>query len=81
MSSDKSLTSDDEGKSVVNSNGDKIGRVIEVKNGAAYVDPDPGLTDTIMSKLGWSDKDEEETYRLDPSKISTVTGDEVRVTM
>lgn len=79
MSSDPTLTEADEGKHVVNAKGDEIGRVVEVKNGDAYVDPDPDMTDSIKSKLGWGDSQTEETYRLGPSYIEAVTDDEVRV--
>lgn len=75
---DTNLTDDDEGKPVVNTEGDKIGRVVEVRSGTAHVDPDPGLTDTIMSKLGWGDSDED-TYRLESSTIDTITDDEIRI--
>lgn len=78
MEDDITLTESDEGKPVVNTSGDKIGRVVEVQAGTAHVDPDPGLTETIMSKLGWGDTDEE-TYRLETSTIEAVTDDEIRV--
>jgi len=48
------VTDDDEGKAVVDSHGEKIGMITEVKSGTAYVNADPGLADTIRSKLGWS---------------------------
>lgn len=79
MTTDQSLTEDDEGKQVVSSSGDTIGRIIEVRAGDAYVDPDPDLTDTFKSTLGWGDRQTEDTYRLDGSKADTITDDEVRV--
>lgn len=78
MQDDTTLTAEDEGKDVVNASGDKIGRVVDVEHGTAHVDPDPGLTDSIMSKLGWADSDED-TYQLDSSAIETVTDDEIRI--
>ncbi|KDS91003.1 hypothetical protein FK85_07445 [Halorubrum saccharovorum] len=78
MQNDKTLTADDEGKDVVNSDGDKIGRVTNVEHGKAHVDPDPGLADTIRSKLGWGDDDEED-YVLNTSSIETVTDDEIHL--
>lgn len=72
------LTENDEGKSVVNVNGDQVGRVIEVQNGKAYVEPDPGLTDTIRSKLGWGEADEGD-YQLDSSSIRSVSDDEIHL--
>lgn len=78
MHDDSTLTDSDEGKRVVNAHGDEIGRVVEVQHGTAHVDPDPGLTDSIMSKLGWSDSDHD-TYQLDSSAIESVTDDEIRI--
>lgn len=78
MQDTETFTESDEGKVVVNAEGDKIGRVIEVTGGSAYVDPDPGLTDTILSKLGWADADED-SYRLGPSTIDAVGDDEIRL--
>nr|WP_049967544.1 hypothetical protein [Haloferax prahovense] len=72
------VTEDDEGKRVVNSHGETIGMVSEVKNGTAYVDPDPGITDKIRSKLGWGDADKD-NYVLKASRINTVTDDEIRL--
>jgi len=73
------LTSDDEGKAVV-SGDETLGRVVDVEHGTAYVDPDPDITDTIMSKLGWSDETaRNETYPLSGESVVEVTTDEVRV--
>ncbi|WP_418285267.1 PRC-barrel domain containing protein [Halorubrum sp. DTA46] len=72
------LTENDEGKNVVNASGDAVGRVTSVEHGTAHVDPDPGLTDTIRSKLGWGDADED-SYQLDTESIETVSDDEIRL--
>jgi len=72
------FTDDDEGKRVVNANGEEIGVVQNVSSGTVHVDLSPGITDTIKSKLGWGDQDEE-TYTLDEDKVDTITDDEIRV--
>ena len=73
------ITQEDEGKPVVREN-DTLGRIVNVEHGTAYVDPDPGVTDTIMSKLGWSDETKrDETYPLADKSVVEVTSDEVRV--
>ena len=72
------LTEADEGKRVVNADGDEIGMITGFRGGAAYVDPDPGVTDSIMSKLGWESVDEDD-YRLDNDVVETITDDEVRL--
>jgi hypothetical protein len=78
MASNIEFTESDEGKSVVNRNGDPIGRVVEVEEHRAYVDPDPGVTDAIMSKLGWGSRDDG-SYQLQADDIERVTDDEVRL--
>ncbi|WP_049927778.1 hypothetical protein [Halopiger goleimassiliensis] len=72
------FTDDDEGKRVVNADGDEIGMIDSVEHGDAYVDPDPGMADTVKSKLGWGDADEE-TYKLEESSVESITDDEVRI--
>ena len=78
MSPDATLADGDEGKRVVDSRGDEIGRVVEVRGDSAYVDPDPGVGDTIRSKLGWNSPDED-TYRIEARYVDTVTGEEIRL--
>lgn len=71
------ITDDDEGKSVV-VEGEKVGIVSEIRGGTAYVDPDPSMTDSVKSKMGWGEADEE-TYPIRDDSISDVTDDEVRL--
>jgi len=72
------LSDEDEGKAVVNKAGDKVGMVTEVRGNVAHVNPDPGITDKISSKLGWGDADQGD-YELQPERIDTITDDEVRL--
>lgn len=72
------FTDDDEGKRVVNANGDEIGIIESVEAERAYVNPDPGITDTIKSKLGWGDSDDE-SYELPEQNVEAVTDNEVRL--
>ncbi len=72
------FTEDDEGKSVVNDQSDEVGVIASVEHGTAYVDPDPGMTDKIKSKLGWDDRDED-TYPLQSEAVDSVTDDEVHL--
>jgi hypothetical protein len=76
---DQNITDEDEGKRVVDATGNNVGIVKTVEHGTAYVDPDPGITDSVMSKLGWGDT-EEETYPLDSGNVDEITDDEVRLT-
>ncbi|MDG5757968.1 PRC-barrel domain-containing protein [Natronococcus sp. A-GB1] len=73
------FTQEDEGKDVVNANGDQIGIVSEVDAGTAYVNPDPGMTDTLKSQLGWGDADDEKSYPIDNNNVKAVTDREIRL--
>jgi hypothetical protein len=72
------LTDDDQGKKVVTTDGEEIGRITEVRSGTAHVDPDPGMFDAVKAKLDWGDSGED-TYPLGEDKIADVTDDEVRI--
>ena len=71
------LSGDDEGKKVTYQ-GDAVGRVVEVEGDTAYVDPDPGITETVSSKLGWADHGED-SIALHDDSIVEVTDDAVRI--
>jgi len=72
------ITEDDEGKEVIGTDGEQVGRIVDVEHGTAHVDPDPGITDTVKSKLGWGDRDED-TYPLQEASVEEITNDEVRL--
>lgn len=72
------MTEDDEGKRVTTATGEDVGRVMEVRGGTAYVEPDPGLTDSIRSTLGWGEADED-TYPIREDRVGTITDDEIRL--
>lgn len=72
------FTEKDEGKSVIDADGDEVGIVSDVEHGTAYVDPDPDLTDTVKSQLGWGEADEE-TYALQEDNVETITDEEIRL--
>jgi hypothetical protein len=50
--------------------------ISDFRNGAAYVNPDPGITDSIRSKLGWGDAGDED-YRLESRRVERVDDDKV----
>jgi hypothetical protein len=72
------ITEDEEGKSVLSSDGEEVGVVIDVQYGTARVEPDPGLTDELKAKVGFGDTDEE-SYPLQEERIETITDDEIRL--
>lgn len=68
----------DVGKPVVVPTGDQIGMVTEVEGDTVYVDPHPGMTEKIMAKLGWGDRDEDD-LPLQADRIAAITDDDVRL--
>ena len=70
------LTAEAEGKHVVDQDGTTIGTVSSVEGSRAHVHPDPGVSETIKSKLGWGNADDE-TYPIDEADIESVGDDEV----
>lgn len=72
------FTEDDEGKTVVDTDGKEIGIIVDVEDSTAYVLPDPGITKRIFASLGWSDK-VEDTYPLQEGAVEAITDDEVRL--
>ena len=76
----REVTEDDEGKPVVDAQGETVGMVEDVRGGKAYIDPEPGLVDRIKAKLGWGNADEGD-YTIDREKIKRVTDDEVELSL
>ncbi|KTG11061.1 hypothetical protein AUR64_07040 [Haloprofundus marisrubri] len=75
------FTERDEGKRVVDATGTEAGRVVDVRHGTAYVDPDPSVFETLKAKLGWETADEASgAYPLQAAEVQEVTDDEVRLT-
>jgi hypothetical protein len=72
------LTNEDEGKHVINRDGEQVGVVSEVEGTRAHVEPDPGVTETIKSKLGWADTDEE-MYSIGESDVESINDQEVHL--
>ncbi|WP_254766530.1 PRC-barrel domain containing protein [Salinilacihabitans rarus] len=75
---DARLTKSDEGKRVLNVDGTEVGRVVEVRDGRAYVEPDPGIADTVKAKLGWGEATAD-AHPLDDGSVEEITDDAVRL--
>jgi hypothetical protein len=71
-------TEDDVGKPVVDSRGETVGLVEEIRAGTAYVDPEPGLVDRIKAALDWGEADED-AYPLERDQIKRITDDEIEL--
>ena len=78
MEDDVPLDESLEGKRVVTADGDEVGMVTGVREDVIYVDPDPGVTDTIAAKLGWDDVSESD-YTLRADDVQRVTDDELHL--
>ncbi len=72
---------EDEGKTVVNPDGEEVGMVVDVDSGQMYVNPHPSITDRIRTVLGWSDHDDEDSYLLDTDHIDHIEDDQVVLRM
>ncbi|MEA5387501.1 hypothetical protein VB779_10915 [Haloarculaceae archaeon H-GB11] len=66
------FTQEDEGRSVVSQDGDKVGKIDHVEGHVAYVEPHSGIVERIESALGWGEAEEE--YRLDSSQVVEIDG-------
>jgi hypothetical protein len=83
MSSETTVTLSDRGKEVVTQDDEVVGEIAEVEESDSgpnrvFVDPDPDLSDSMLSTLGWSDR-HEKGYELEPEQIGSVYGDQVRL--
>lgn len=74
------LSTGDEGKFLVDADGEQLGIVSEVDaaTDVAYVDPDPGIAESWIEGFGYGDADEDD-IRVPFDAVSTVTDEEVRV--
>jgi len=72
------LTAEDEGKVLVDTEGEELGVVTGVESNTAWVDPEPGLAHATLAAFGWADKDEED-YTVLGEAVATVTEEEVRL--
>jgi hypothetical protein len=72
------FTEDDEGSSVFDADREKIGVVVEVRDGDAYVEPEPSLTEELKAKLDWgSHEADEDAYALESSWVAEIEDGEI----
>lgn len=74
----RDFKSDDKGKEVMTADGDMVGTIDRASGSTAHVKPDRDLSQSIRRRLGWTEEDQE-SYRLDKSKVDSITDDEVRL--
>ena len=73
----KNITTEDEGKPVVDARDDQIGVVAEVEGDTAWIEFDPGLTDEVKNRLGFGDTSGQDTNPIDEEQIDAVGDDKV----
>lgn len=71
------FTEEDEGKTVVNPVGEKVGIIELVKNRTAYVDPHPSWSDRIKAHIGWEDTPDMSEQPLEDDFVEEITDDQV----
>jgi sporulation protein YlmC with PRC-barrel domain len=74
----RDFTPADEGMEVQTSDGEYIGKIESVEGSTAHVRPDTGLAQSIRTRLGWTDENEQ-TFKLDHSDVAEITDDIVRL--
>jgi hypothetical protein len=74
------LSTADEGKFLMDVEGEQIGIVTEVdaEEQVAFVEPEPGMAEAIVQGLGYGDKDDDD-IEVPADSIETVTDTELRV--
>jgi sporulation protein YlmC with PRC-barrel domain len=73
----RAFKSSDEGKRVVTSDGDNIGKVRRVNGDEAHVRPKGGLADSIRQRLGMGS--DEDMYVLNHDEVDSITDDEIKL--
>jgi len=74
------LSTADEGKYLMDAEGEQIGIVTEVdpSENVAYVEPDPDIAEAWVQALGYGDADEDD-IEVPEDVVTTVTAEEIRV--
>ena len=71
------VSEEDEGKPVIDANGDRVGTVDEVEDGTALVDPAAEVDPMLTRIFGWID--DRDVLRVSEQSIDTVTDSQVRL--
>jgi hypothetical protein len=79
MATTARVDEDDVGKLVVDTVGRELGIVVEIEQGTAYIDPEPGIVSKLRTRLGFGDADGK-TLPLHENRITAVTDEAIRVT-
>lgn len=74
------LSTNDEGKYLMDAEGEQIGIVTEVDTteNVAYVEPDPDIGEAVIQGFGYGDADEDD-IEVPGESVDTITDTELRV--
>jgi sporulation protein YlmC with PRC-barrel domain len=74
------LSTQDEGKVLMDNEGEQIGVVteVDVDENVAYVEPDPGIGEAVIQGLGFGDADDDD-IEVPGDSVATITDTELRV--
>ena len=72
------LAEEDEGKVLVDAEGEELGVVTEVEGDVGYVDPDPGLSESALAAFGQADHNEDDIV-IEDDIVAVITDEEVRL--
>lgn len=75
------IDSDDEGKSVYDTDDNRVGMVIRVEDDQVHVEPDPDMAENVAARLGWTFMlhGSEDSYAIDAAAVESVRDDRVVV--
>lgn len=75
------VDSDDEGKTVYDTDGTRVGMVLRVEDDRVHVEPDPDVTENVAARLGWTFvlHGSEDSYSIDAAAVESVREDRVVV--
>lgn len=74
------LSTEDEGKYLMDAEGEQLGIVteVDVTENVAYVEPEPGLGEALVQSFGYGDADDDD-IEVPGDSVTTITDTELRV--
>lgn len=72
------LTEEDEGKVLVDAEGEELGVVTEVEGNVGYIDPNPGLGEAALAAFGHADHNEDDLV-IEDDIVAAITDEEIRL--
>jgi hypothetical protein len=82
MSNETQLSDEDNGKRVVNSQGEQVGRVVELSGDVAYVapTPEPTMAGDGDPRSGPDENSDDRRFPIEQDEIDSITRDEISLT-